>query len=158
MGRVLFVSAVAIVLLVAAGPGVPDGSVPGGGVLAGNVPDRDVPDGSVLDGSTADGSRPEGGMLDGSVPDRDIPDGSDEAPEKVSVKVGKSVELRLGFVCIEWVCDDKSIARVEDGGDHLKLKGLAEGKTLCGFWKEKSPRPHRLFEVTVTADKPPPKR
>lgn len=95
---------------------------------------------------------------DGGVPDGGVPDGGAEGPEKISVKVGKSVELRLGFVCIEARCDDTAIVRVEDGGDHLKLKGLAEGKTLCGFWKERHPKPHRLFEVTVTADKQPPKR
>jgi hypothetical protein len=97
----------------------------------------------------------DGGAPDGGVPDGGAPDGGEAGPERISVAVGKSVELRLGFVCIESRCDDTAIVKVEDGGDHLKLRGLAAGKTLCGFWKERSPRPHRLFEVTVTPDRPP---
>jgi hypothetical protein len=107
--------------------------------------------------AAADVGAPDGGTPDGGAPDGGVPDGGDEGPEKIAVQVGKSVELRLGFVCIESVCDDKMIVAVEDGRDHLKLKGLAEGKTLCGFWKERNPKPHRLFEVTVTPDKPPKK-
>ncbi len=81
-------------------------------------------------------------------------DGGEDATEKISVVVGRTAELRLGFVCIESRCDDPEVVRVEDGGDHLKLRGLKEGRTLCGFWKERSPKPHRLFEVTVTPAKP----
>jgi hypothetical protein len=101
-------------------------------------------------GGEADGPR------DGGV-DAGAPDAAEEGPEKVSVAVGKTVELRLGFVCIESRCDDTEVVRVEDGGDHLKLRGLKQGRTLCGFWKESNPKPHRLFEVTVTKD-PPPKK
>jgi hypothetical protein len=91
---------------------------------------------------------------DGGPPDGGVPDGGEEGPEKVAVKVGKTVELRLGFVCIESRCDDPELVRVEDGGDHLKLRGLKAGRTLCGFWRERSPKPHRLLEVTVTPEAP----
>ena len=105
---------------------------------------------AAVGGGAADGSARDGGVADATVPD-----GGEEGPEKISVAVGKTVELRLGFVCIESRCDDAEVVRVEDGGDHLKLRGLKQGRTLCGFWKERSPKPHRLFEVTVTADQPP---
>jgi hypothetical protein len=96
---------------------------------------------------------------DGGAADGAVGDGGEEGPEKINVTVDGTAELRLGFVCIESRCDDKEVVRVEDGGDHLKLRGLKEGRTRCGFWKEQNPKPHRLFEVTVTSKPPkPPKR
>ena len=51
-----------------------------------------------------------------------------------------------------------SVVRVEDGGDHLRLVGLAPGQTRCGFWSNpQSPAPSRVYEVVVTRA-PPPKR
>ncbi len=82
----------------------------------------------------------------------DGPDGGPDAaegPEKMVITVGAYAELRLGYPIIEAICDDTTVVRVEDGGDHLRLRGLAVGTTLCGFWKQKSPRPQRLIEVQV---------
>jgi hypothetical protein len=98
-----------------------------------------------------------------AAPDAGAPrprnDAGEELPETLTVAVGRHAELRLGWICIEARCDDTSVVRVEDGGDHLRLVGLAEGKTRCGFWKERSPAPHRLIEVVVVpAKKPPPRR
>jgi hypothetical protein len=45
--------------------------------------------------------------------------------------------------------------RVEDGGDHLRLVGLAPGRTKCGFWSNpKSPAPSKVYEVVVTRAPP----
>jgi hypothetical protein len=107
-------------------------------------------------------SRAEGpvAVADGGVGDAARPrnDAGEEGLETITIKVGKPAELRLGFVCIQSICDDEGIVRVEDGGDHLRLVGLAEGATRCGFWRDKSPYPHRLIRVVVTPDKPPPRR
>ena len=77
---------------------------------------------------------------------------------QIRIKVGESYQLHLGFIIVGLVCDDTSLVRVEDGGDHLRLVGLAPGRTNCGFWSNpQSPTPSRVYEVVVTRA-PPAKR
>jgi hypothetical protein len=68
---------------------------------------------------------------------------------------GEAYQLHLGFIIVGLVCDDTSVVRVEDGGDHLRLVGLAPGRTKCGFWSNpKSPAPSKVYEVVVTRAPP----
>jgi hypothetical protein len=57
-----------------------------------------------------------------------------EGLPEIRIKVGEAYQLHLGFIIVGLVCDDTSVVRVEDGGDHLRLVGLAPGRTKCGFW------------------------
>jgi hypothetical protein len=78
-----------------------------------------------------------------------------EVLPQIQIKVGETHQLRLGFIIVGLVCDDTSVVRVEDGGDHLRLVGLAPGRTKCGFWSNpRSPAPSRLYEVVVTGAPP----
>jgi hypothetical protein len=82
----------------------------------------------------------------------------DEGLPQIRIKVGEAYQLHLGFIIVGLVCDDTSVVRVEDGGDHLRLVGLAPGQTKCGFWSNpQSPAPSRVYEVVVTRA-PPTKR
>jgi hypothetical protein len=67
----------------------------------------------------------------------------------VRLRVGRTAELRLGWPAVRGTCDDDSIVRVEDGGDHLILRGLARGRTQCGFWSNVK-LPPRTFDIIVT--------
>jgi hypothetical protein len=68
---------------------------------------------------------------------------------------GEAYQLRLGFIIVGLVCDDTSIVRVEDGGNHLRLAGRAPGWTKCGFWSHpQSPAPSMFYEVVVTRAPP----
>jgi hypothetical protein len=78
-----------------------------------------------------------------------------EALPQIRIKVGEAYQLHLGFIIVGLVCDDTSVVRVEDGGDHLRLVGLTPGQTKCGFWSNpQSPAPSKLYDVVVT--RPPP--
>ena len=78
-----------------------------------------------------------------------------EALPQIRIKVGEAYQLHLGFIIVGLVCDDTSVVRVEDGGDHLRLVGLAQGQTQCGFWSTpKSPTPSKVYEVVVTRASP----
>jgi hypothetical protein len=116
--------------------------------------------GRAADAGPADAASGDAAVGDGAPADAPRPrnDAGEELPETVTISVGKHAELRLGFTIIEARCDDPDVVRVEDGGDHLRLVGLAVGQTLCGFWKEKHPRPHRLVQVVVVPEKAPPRR
>jgi len=82
----------------------------------------------------------------------------DEGLPQIRIKVGEAYQLHLGFIIVGLVCDDTSVVRVEDGGDHLRLVGLAPGQTKCGFWSNpQSPAPSRVYDVVVTRA-PPTKR
>jgi hypothetical protein len=70
-------------------------------------------------------------------------------PNVVRLRVGRTAELRLGSPAVRGTCDDPSIVRVEDGGDHLILRGLARGRTQCGFWSNVK-LPPRTFDIIVT--------
>ena len=79
----------------------------------------------------------------------------DEALPQIRIKVGEAFQLHLGFIIVGLVCDDVAVVRVEDGGDHLRLVGLAPGRTKCGFWSNpKSPAPSKVYEVVVTRAPP----
>ena len=70
---------------------------------------------------------------------------------QIRIKVGEAFQLHIGFIIVGLICDDTSLVRVEDGGDHLRLVGLAPGRTKCGFWSNpKSPAPSKVYEVVVT--------
>jgi hypothetical protein len=74
-----------------------------------------------------------------------------ETLPQIRMKIGEVYQLHLGFIIVGLVCDDTSVVRVEDGGDHLRLVGLAPGRTKCGFWSNpKSPTPSKVYEVVVT--------
>jgi len=91
------------------------------------------------------------GFMAASLPAR--ADG--EALPEIRIKVGEAYQLRLGFIIVGLVCDDTSVVRVEDGGDHLRLVGLAQGQTKCGFWSNpQSPAPSKVYEVVVTRAPP----
>jgi|GEM_PF-2272017 len=78
-----------------------------------------------------------------------------EGLPEIRIKVGEAYQLHLGFIIVGLVCDDTSVVRVEDGGDHLRLVGLAPGRTKCGFWSNpKSPAPSKVYEVVVTRASP----
>jgi hypothetical protein len=94
------------------------------------------------------------GFMAASLPAR----AEGDAFPQVRIAVGEAYQLRLGFIIVGLVCDDNSLVRVEDGGDHLRLVGLAPGRTKCGFWSNpQSPAPSKVYEVVVTRA-PPPKR
>jgi hypothetical protein len=94
------------------------------------------------------------GFMAASLPAR----AEGETFPQVRIAVGEAYQLRLGFIIVGLVCDDNSLVRVEDGGDHLRLVGLAPGRTKCGFWSNpQSPAPSKVYEVVVTRA-PPPKR
>ncbi len=74
-----------------------------------------------------------------------------ETLPQILIKVGEVYQLHLGFIIVGLVCDDTSLVRIEDGGDHLRLVGLAPGRTKCGFWsKAQSPTPSRVYEVEIS--------
>src|SRR5262245_36086831 len=72
------------------------------------------------------------------------PDGG--APTRIVIKVGKHADLYIRAA--QGQCDDRSVVRVEDAGDHLRLVGLKEGKTLCGFGGPKAMR-FTVYEIIV---------
>jgi len=91
------------------------------------------------------------GFMAASLPAR----AEGEALPQIRIKVGEAYQLHLGFIIVGLVCDDTSLVRVEDGGDHLRLVGLAPGRTNCGFWSNpQSPTPSRVYEVVVTRASP----
>jgi hypothetical protein len=91
------------------------------------------------------------GLMAASLPART----EGEALPQIRIKVGEAYQLHLGFIIVALVCDDTSVVRVEDGGDHLRLVGLAPGQTKCGFWSNpKSPAPSRVYGVVVTSAPP----
>jgi hypothetical protein len=91
------------------------------------------------------------GFMAASLPAR----AEGEALPQIRIAVGEAYPLRLGFIIVGLVCDDTSMVRVEDGGDHLRLVGLVPGRTKCGFWSNpQSPTPSRVYEVVVTRAPP----
>jgi hypothetical protein len=68
----------------------------------------------------------------------------------VILTVGASQEISLGYKPSMTICDDTSVVKVEDAGDAIRLTGLREGKTACGFRKAGG-IPGRVVQVTVVA-------
>jgi hypothetical protein len=69
----------------------------------------------------------------------------DPGAELMTLAVGESRDVHRRASGI--VCDDRSIVKVEDAGDHLRFTGLGEGRTLCGL---KGPRGASfVYEVVV---------
>ncbi len=69
---------------------------------------------------------------------------------QIKVKVGETFPLRLGWVLAGVVCDDAKLLKIEDGGDHLHVVGVAPGETKCGFWRDYgNPTPAIVYDVVV---------
>jgi hypothetical protein len=78
----------------------------------------------------------------------------DQTLPEIKVKVGEAAPLRLGWVLLGAVCDDTSLIKIEDGGDHLLVVGLAPGKTKCGFWRDYgNPAPAAVYQIVVSGSK-----
>jgi hypothetical protein len=69
--------------------------------------------------------------------------------EPMQLERGKPVDFRPGFLPAQVVCDDLSVIKVEDAGDHFRLTGLKAGKTLCGFSSVAPSGRRRLLEITI---------
>jgi hypothetical protein len=72
--------------------------------------------------------------------------------DKMILEVGEAKVLHLGYKPGMIVCDDLKIVKVEDAGDAIRMTGLAEGKTSCGFRKSAG-LPGRVVDVEVVAPK-----
>ena len=70
----------------------------------------------------------------------------------VILTVGASQTVKLGYKPGMTICDDTTVVKVEDTGDAIRLTGLREGKTACGFRKAGG-LPGRVLQVTVVAPK-----
>jgi hypothetical protein len=76
--------------------------------------------------------------------------GADE--DVVILTVGASQTVKLGYKPTMTICDDTNVVKVEDDGDAVRLTGIREGKTACGFRKAGG-IPGRVLQVTVIAPK-----
>jgi hypothetical protein len=87
------------------------------------------------------------GLLLGGLPAR----AEEQTLPEIKVKVGEAAPLHLGWILLGAVCDDNSLVKIEDGGDHLLVVGLAPGKTQCGFWRDYgNPAPAAVYQVVVS--------
>jgi hypothetical protein len=87
------------------------------------------------------------GLLLGALPVRAL---EPTFPE-IKVKVGEAYQLRLGWIMLGVVCDDASLVKIEDGGDHIRLVGAIPGETKCGFWRDYgNPAPAAVYKVVVS--------
>jgi len=66
----------------------------------------------------------------------------------VILTVGASQTVKLGYKPSMTICDDTNVVKVEDAGDSIRLTGLREGKTACGFRKAAG-MPGRVLTITV---------
>jgi hypothetical protein len=73
-----------------------------------------------------------------------------EPARNVRLRVGETADLQLGWPAALGVCDDTTLVRVETDKT-LRLTGLAEGKTRCGFWSNPTCHTRVLVYVDVTA-------
>ena len=69
--------------------------------------------------------------------------------EAILLRVGQGMDFRPGFVPAQSTCDDPSVIKIEDAGDHFRITGLQPGKTLCGFTSIAPRGRRRLLELTV---------
>jgi hypothetical protein len=70
----------------------------------------------------------------------------------VVVPVGGSQPVQFPHPIIFGHCDDQSLLRIDGTEDTLIIRGVAPGKTYCGFWYRKQSYPNRYVEVTVVGD------
>jgi hypothetical protein len=86
------------------------------------------------------------GLLAGMPPARA------QAPtmRQLTVEVGQPGRVQLEFPVATTVCDDLSLLRLEDGGDHIRVVGLKPGRTKCGFWRlPDSPVPTVVYDIAI---------
>jgi hypothetical protein len=74
---------------------------------------------------------------------------ADGEAEVMVLKVGQKVDFRPGFFPAQSTCDDWSVIRLEDAGDHFVISARAPGKTLCGFSSVAPSGRRRLLELIV---------
>jgi hypothetical protein len=91
------------------------------------------------------------------APSRAVAD--DDAPETITVEVGKTVSREVGYA-MGHLCDDETIvhAEMQNGTPDNNLfvvTGLKAGTTMCRAGTVQN-RPQILFQVTVIAPKPAP--
>lgn len=139
--RAVIATALALLLTgVDAGPrepadaGAPDGGVDGGAPDAGVTPRA----------PRASWVHADGGLLDAET----------GVSDRVTVPVGGKQEVLLPQKILYGHCDDQSLLRIDGDGDTLIFRGLAPGRTHCGFWFFESPFPARYVEVVVTGEAP----
>jgi hypothetical protein len=75
--------------------------------------------------------------------------GNTPGAEPMQLARNKPVDFRPGFLPAQVVCDDLTIIRVEDAGDHFRLTGLKAGTTLCGFSSVAPSGRRRVLEIAV---------
>jgi hypothetical protein len=68
---------------------------------------------------------------------------------QVTLKVGKPVPFTPGALPTQIVCDDLSVLRVQDAGDHLRLTGLKPGSTECSFGMLSTPGLRQIYRFDV---------
>ena len=74
------------------------------------------------------------------------------ADDVVVLTVGASKTIELGYKPSMTICDDTNVVKVEDTGAAIRLTGMHEGKTSCGF-RRAGGIPGRVVQVTVVAPK-----
>lgn len=70
--------------------------------------------------------------------------------EPITLRVGQTKTLDLGFLPAQIICDDLNVLEVRDARDRIQLVGKTAGRTLCSF-RAALTGFRRVFEVTVTA-------
>jgi hypothetical protein len=69
--------------------------------------------------------------------------------EQRSLEVGTPISFTPGQLPAAVVCDDLSVVRVEDAGDHFRITGLRPGSTLCSFSSLRMGGLRREYRFTV---------
>jgi hypothetical protein len=69
------------------------------------------------------------------------------AADRLVLRVGKPMLWSPGYPSVTISCDDRSLLRIEDAGEKLRLTGLRPGQTRCGFWQATGIR--RVVEIAV---------
>jgi len=75
---------------------------------------------------------------------------AERLPERqVTLRVGQPVPFTPGALPTQVICDDVSVVRVDDAGDHLRLTGLRPGSTACSFGSAATPGQRVLYRFLV---------
>jgi hypothetical protein len=68
---------------------------------------------------------------------------------EVSLRAGQAIPFTPGELPSTVICDDLSVLRVEDAGDHFEIVGLKPGSTLCSFSPPALPGIRRVYRFDV---------